>query len=312
VIDLIVYYLNRLKKGDDLLKVDHHHPSNRIQEGQALPEQDQNRIDLEKNSPLDTDEDNKIIIPHCVGCSNDPLADLQQLKTLTERQSSLTISNQSVDNDETFYPGGGNVSAKAHDSSPVLYLPDDVHNHEPQMETFTESNVRVIKGSDTLHDDFKMHNRRRLVQTGISVGLAIALHNFPEGFATFFTALEDSRIGVLLAVAIALHNITLGMCVCLPIYYATGQRWKGFLSGVLLGLTQPIAALIGWAVSSGSITDDKNAIMLSFAGGIMVMISLKELLPTAHRYDPNDSVVTYALVCGMGIMALSLVLFNLE
>jgi ZIP family zinc transporter len=221
---------------------------------------------------------------------------------MTETKSKLRqrLDTNSSDDEERPDLEGQGMSPELRDDGVVLQLPDKFY-HEP-----TEK-----QASNKMHDILNTHDRGSLCRTGLSVGLAIALHNFPEGLATFFAALDDSRVGAILAVGIALHNIALGMCVCLPIYYATGRRWKGFLSCFLLGLTQPIAALIGWAVNNDSITEDKSAVMLVFAGGILVMVSLKELLPTAHRFDPDDSVVTYALIFGMGIMALSLVLFNI-
>jgi ZIP family zinc transporter len=90
----------------------------------------------------------------------------------------------------------------------------------------------------------RTEDHAKLIRMGLSIGIAITLHNFPEGLATFFAAIDDTRIGVLLA--IALHNLPMGICICFPIYYATGQRRKGFLWGFAISLTQPIAALFGW------------------------------------------------------------------
>jgi ZIP family zinc transporter len=118
-------------------------------------------------------------------------------------------------------------------------------------------------------------------------------------------------VGAVLAVAIGIHNIPEGLCVSLPIYYATGNRWKAFMWGCLSGLSEPIAALLGWAVLAQAMTDEAYAILFGLVSGMMVIISLKELVPTAHRYDPEDSVVTYSLIAGMAIIALSLVLFRL-
>eukprot|EP01083_Nonionella_stella_P088346 246154_1 len=145
---------------------------------------------------------------------------------------------------------------------------------------------------------------------GLSTALAIALHNFPEGLATFVAALSDPSVGVVLAIAIGIHNIPEGLCVALPIYYATGNRWKGFLWGCLSGLSEPVAASLGWAVLANAMSQTAYAALFGLVSGMMVMISFKELLPTAHRYDPEDTVVTYSVVVGMAIMAISLVLFN--
>lgn len=155
------------------------------------------------------------------------------------------------------------------------------------------------------------HEQKKLVKMGLSTALAIALHNFPEGLATFVAALDDPSVGAVLAIAIGIHNIPEGLCVALPIYYATGNRWKAFAWGCLSGLSEPVAALLGWAVLANAMSDNVYAILFGLVSGMMVIISLKELIPTAHRYDPEDTVVTYSLIGGMVIIALSLVLFKL-
>ena len=153
--------------------------------------------------------------------------------------------------------------------------------------------------------------KKKLVKMGISTALAISLHNFPEGLATFVAALDDPAVGGVLALAIGIHNIPEGLCVSLPIYYATGNRQKAFLWGILSGLSEPIAALLGWAVLASSFSENLYAVMFGIVSGMMVIISIKELIPTAHRYDPEDTVVTLSVIAGMVIIALSLVLFTL-
>ena len=70
-------------------------------------------------------------------------------------------------------------------------------------------------------------------------GLAVGIHNFPEGLATFVAALSSPSLGIALAIAIALHNIPEGVCVAMPVYYATGKKWKGFLWAFLSGISEP-------------------------------------------------------------------------
>jgi zinc transporter, ZIP family len=136
-----------------------------------------------------------------------------------------------------------------------------------------------------------------------------SLHNFPEGLATFLSTLADPKVGVILAVAIAIHNIPEGLCVAMPVYYATGSRWKAFGWALLSGVSEPLAAVLGWAVLASVFSDVLYATLFGIVAGMMVMISVRELMPTAHRYDPDDSVVTYSFIAGMFIIALSLVLF---
>merc|ERR1712085_173958 len=137
---------------------------------------------------------------------------------------------------------------------------------------------------------------------GINTAVAIAIHNFPEGLATFVATLADPAVGVTLAIAIGIHNIPEGLCVALPIYYATGSRIKGFLWALLSGLSEPVGALIGYAIIR-STGEDMNqvvyGILFGLVGGMMVMIVVLELLPTAYRYDPTDRFVTNSVVCGM-------------
>lgn len=137
------------------------------------------------------------------------------------------------------------------------------------------------------------------------------VHNFPEGLATFVAALNDPASGAVLAFAIGTHNIPEGLCVALPIYYATGSRWKGFLWGFLSGMAEPLAGIMGWLVLANTLSLGVYGALFGLVSGMMIMISMKELLPTAHRYDPEDSVVTYCAIAGMAVMALSLVLFKI-
>jgi ZIP family zinc transporter len=102
-----------------------------------------------------------------------------------------------------------------------------------------------------------------------------------------------------------------GLCVALPIYYATGNRLKAFMWALLSGASEFIAALLGWAILANSFSESAYAVLFGLVAGMMVIISIRELLPTAHFYDPDDTVVTYSFIGGMALMALSLVLFQI-
>eukprot|EP00406_Dinophysis_acuminata_P043230 CAMPEP_0179302330 /NCGR_PEP_ID=MMETSP0797-20121207/48008_1 /TAXON_ID=47934 /ORGANISM="Dinophysis acuminata, Strain DAEP01" /LENGTH=296 /DNA_ID=CAMNT_0021011855 /DNA_START=55 /DNA_END=945 /DNA_ORIENTATION=- len=155
---------------------------------------------------------------------------------------------------------------------------------------------------------------KRLEQMGLNTAAAIAIHNFPEGLATFVATLGDPAVGATLAIAIAIHNIPEGLCVALPIYYSTGSRHKGFFWALLSGLSEPVGAFIGWLVIKAT-GDDMNQVvyglLFGLVGGMMIMIALLELLPTGYRYDPKDQYVTTSLTLGMFVMALSLCIFQL-
>ena len=146
-----------------------------------------------------------------------------------------------------------------------------------------------------------------LLRTGIFTALAIAIHNFPEGLATFATALGDIRLGVLIAFAIAIHNIPEGISVSMPIFFATRDRKKAFTYSFLSGVAEPVGAIIGFLILMPFLSSGLLSSMLAFVAGIMVYISVDELLPMAHQYGHGHIVMT-GFVLGMGIMAISLLL----
>ncbi|KAG2424159.1 hypothetical protein HXX76_014692 [Chlamydomonas incerta] len=155
------------------------------------------------------------------------------------------------------------------------------------------------------------HSHHQLTHLGLLSGLAVGIHNFPEGLATFVGTLADPTAGVAIAVAIALHNIPEGIVVAMPIYFATGSKWKGFLWSVVCGLSEPLAGLLGWLILRGQDSDPlMYGIMFALVAGMMVYIAAVELLPTALRYDPANQVTTRGLVVGMAVMAASLLLFS--
>ena len=138
--------------------------------------------------------------------------------------------------------------------------------------------------------------------------LAVAIHNFPEGFATFVSAMRDPSLGISIAVAIAIHNIPEGIAVSIPVYYATGSRRKAFLYSFLSGMSEPAGAVIGYLILSRFMTDIMFGIIFAAIGGIMVFISFDQLLPTAREYGEHHLSI-YGLVSGMILMAVSLMMF---
>jgi zinc transporter, ZIP family len=138
--------------------------------------------------------------------------------------------------------------------------------------------------------------------------VAIAVHNFPEGIATFIAALKDPHLGIAITIAIAIHNIPEGIAVSVPIYCATGSRRKAFFYSMLSGLAEPIGALLAYLFLMPILSDQLFGCMFAMVAGIMVFISLDELLPTAREYG-EPHLATYGLVAGMAVMAVSLLLF---
>lgn len=149
--------------------------------------------------------------------------------------------------------------------------------------------------------------RDRLMRTGLFSALAIAIHNFPEGLATFMSALQDPALGITIAVAIAIHNIPEGISVAVPVYYATGSRRKALGYAFLSGMAEPLGAIVGFVVLMPFITPAMLGYVFAGVSGIMVYISLDELLPTAEKYGEHH-IAIWGLIAGMAIMALSLLL----
>lgn len=181
-------------------------------------------------------------------------------------------------------------------------IPKARNPHEPRTRADL-SRLKDPAGADAPAWD----TTAQLMRTGQFTALAIGIHNFPEGMVTFLTALEDVSLGVALAVAVALHNIPEGISVSVPIYYATGSRRRAVVYSALSGLAEPIGAVIGYLLLRTFFTDDVTGLLFGAVAGIMVYISLDELLPAAHAYGREHDALL-GIVAGMAVMAVSLVL----
>ncbi|KAL7526505.1 hypothetical protein ACHAWF_001798 [Thalassiosira exigua] len=306
----------------------------------------------------DAESSAEIVVPHCVGCTDDPMGELDEWHKRADREledqhrgpspfegltrelstKEASSSNLNDEDEESPEPPKDDVDLGKIEEHPQSTKKDGVDRKDSQLssqpssqetngEQSSESKgkgplIVVVENvprspdeDDIFHAPTRRANpnedKRRLIKMGPCIAIAITLHNFPEGLATFVAALDDPSVGAVLAIAVGIHNIPEGLCVSLPIYYATGNRCKAFMWGCLSGLSEPIAALLGWVVLAQVMTDTVYAILFGLVGGMIIMISLKELIPTAHRYDPEDTVVTYSVIVGMAVMALSLVLFNM-
>lgn len=146
-----------------------------------------------------------------------------------------------------------------------------------------------------------------LMRTGVFTALAIAVHNFPEGMASFLSALQEPGVAIPIVAAIAIHNIPEGIAVSVPIYQATGSRRRAFLLSFCSGLAEPLGALLGWLVLRPVLSDTVFGVLYAGVAGIMVFISLDELLPAARAYGQHHLSI-YGLISGMAVMAVSLLL----
>ncbi len=147
-----------------------------------------------------------------------------------------------------------------------------------------------------------------LKRMGFMTALAIGIHNFPEGLATFTSALKDPHLGLAIAVAIAIHNIPEGIATSVPIYYSSGSRKKAFFVSFFSGITEPLGAIIGYLILRPFFNDTIFGILFGMIAGIMVFISIEELLPMAREYE-KSKITIIGVILGMAIIALSLLLF---
>jgi ZIP family zinc transporter len=152
--------------------------------------------------------------------------------------------------------------------------------------------------------------RPALLRMGLLTAIGIGIHNFPEGLVVFSSAVTGNIVhGFVVALAVGLHNIPEGISVSLPILAATGSRKKAFFYSFISGLAEPVGALIGYLILLPFITPALVSNLLAFAAGIMVYISLDELLPAAHAFG-RAHVAIIGVGTGMVVMAVSLILFN--
>ncbi len=151
------------------------------------------------------------------------------------------------------------------------------------------------------------HSDRKLLRVGAVTALVIAAHNFPEGIATFISAMQNPATGIPIAFAVAIHNIPEGIAIAVPVHCATGSKRKAVAMSFASGLTEPLGAIAAYFILMPYLNDTLFGILFAGIAGIMVFISFDELLPTAREYGEHH-ISIYGLITGMAIMALSLIL----
>lgn len=169
-------------------------------------------------------------------------------------------------------------------------------------------NPHEIRAVEDMEQRAEIEKNQKLMRMGIFSALAIAIHNFPEGLATFVGALQDPALGISIAIAIAIHNIPEGIAVSVPIYHATGNKKKAFMLSFLSGLAEPVGAAVGYFLLRPFFNECIFGILFAAVAGIMVFISFDELIPSAEKYGEHHYMI-YGLLAGMGVMAISLLLF---
>jgi zinc transporter, ZIP family len=181
-------------------------------------------------------------------------------------------------------------------------VPSGANPHENTQVELLDTPQSTIEGVGV--------ERERLLKMGVFLALAIAIHNFPEGLATFLLVLDDPQIGIALAVAVAMHNIPEGIAVSVPVYYATKSKVKAFRLSFLSGLAEPAGAVVGYLILASFLSDFVMGVLFAGVAGVMVFLAIDTLLPTA-RNSSRGHLTVYGFMLGMSVMALSLVVLQL-
>ena len=202
----------------------------------------------------------------------------------------------------------------------IIYILDFiVHRMAPDLPH--EIDVADVAGV-VEHSDVECHNNQgfalvaekpvshhQMNRTGILTAIALAMHNLPEGVATYTSAIGDLKVGIVLTIGISLHNIPEGIAVAIPVYYATGSRAKAFMWACASSLAEPLGALLAWLILGEGLNPAVEGVMFGLVAGMMVTLSIKELIPAAVKFCPDGHAVSLAILGGMAIMSSSLILF---
>lgn len=181
-------------------------------------------------------------------------------------------------------------------------VPPAVNPHEARAK---EAAANEAMDSRACVDEGAARRGAKLMRTGFLVALVVTIHNFPEGIATLLSSIQSPKLGIAIAFAIAIHNIPEGIAISVPVYYSTGSRRKAFWYSFSSGLAEPLGAAIGYLFLRRYLGGPVLGIALSAVAGIMIYISLDELLPSAREFGENHLAMT-GLFCGMAVMAVSL------
>lgn len=224
--------------------------------------------------------------------------------------------NSSTSVEESVESGAGQAAAIAdenEDEGSLSLSQEATSDSDEEADDQSGTSGEVTKGEHgplEIESPQQSARDKALQRMSLLAGLALALHNFPEGLATFAATLTDVGVGASLGVAIAIHNIPEGVVVAMPVYYATGSKWKAFFWATMSGVAEPVGALLGYAVLVTVFDDVIYGILFALVAGMMVYIVIGELLPTALKYDTKGKIVIPAFFIGQFIMALSLVAFQ--
>ncbi|KAI9228036.1 MAG: Zinc/iron permease [Piptocephalis tieghemiana] len=182
------------------------------------------------------------------------------------------------------------------------------------MEKRTELEVEAIRAHE-IHGHnphFRQHQNVEFRRLGAEIAIALAIHNFPEGLSTFAATLTSTRIGVLYGIALALHKIPEGMMIALPIYLATGSRWKAFIIASAVGVcAQMLGAVLGYALFVTYWNSAVSGTLFAVATGILLVTVLSNMIPLARRYDEEDKYTSRFILLGILFFSFVASLFTL-
>ena len=153
-----------------------------------------------------------------------------------------------------------------------------------------------------------LHNKDNLYRVGLLSMIALMLHNFPEGIATFMASYNDVSAGISLGIAIMLHNIPEGISISVPIYYATGSKKRGVIYSLISGLAEPLGAILAFIVLKNYINEITIALVIVIVAGIMITISINEMLPEVNSYNKKN-ISILGMIIGVILVIVNLLLF---
>lgn len=170
---------------------------------------------------------------------------------------------------------------------------------------------RIIPTDINLDDqegrvDSKASLKRKLMRGGLFIGIALCLHNFPEGFLVFMTAFNDPNVGIAIAIALAIHNIPEGIAIAGPLYAATKNKARSILIATATGIAEPVGAVLGFLLLKDFLNDTLFGWVFGIVAGMMIFICVNEILPAAQRFATNQRQTTYGFIAGMAVLAVSI------
>ncbi len=176
------------------------------------------------------------------------------------------------------------------------------------VDRFIPSEINLDDQEGTQDSDRAL--RGKLMRGGLFIGLALCLHNFPEGFLVFMTAYDDPSVGIAIAVALAIHNIPEGIAIAGPLYAATKQKFRSIAIATATGIAEPVGAVLGFLLLQEFLNDTLFGWVFGVVAGMMVFICVNEILPAAHRFETKQRQTTYGFIAGMAVLAGSITLLQ--